>query len=59
MTIQRPPPVVFVVERRFRTPWVLRLVLLLFALLVLPVLIALNLLLYAVILPALVQTIIG
>jgi hypothetical protein len=58
MTIQRPP-VVFVVERRFRTPWVLRLALLLFALLVLPVLIALNLLLYAVILPALVQTIIG
>jgi hypothetical protein len=59
MTIDHPTPVV-VSTGRHRVFWtVVRLIGLLIALLVLPVLIMLNLLLYLVILPAAVQAIIG
>ena len=59
MTIEHPTPVV-VMAGRHRTFWlVVRLIGLLIALLILPVLIMLNLLLYLVILPAAVQAIIG
>jgi hypothetical protein len=59
MTIEYPTPVV-VRAGRHRALWVVvRLIGLLLALLVLPVLIVLNLLLYLVILPAAVQAIIG
>jgi len=59
MTIERPTPVV-VIARRHRAFWMfVRLIGLLIALLVLPVLIVLNLLLYLVILPAAMQAIIG
>jgi hypothetical protein len=59
MTIKHPTPVV-VMASRHRTFWlVVRLMGLLIALLILPVLIVLNLLLYLVILPAAVQAIIG
>jgi hypothetical protein len=59
MTIEHPTPVVMAAGRH-RAFWVVvRLIGLLIALLVLPVLILLNLLLYLVILPAAVQTIIG
>ena len=59
MTIEHPTPVV-VLAGRHRTFWlVVRLIGLLIALLILPVLIVLNLLLYLVILPAAVQAIIG
>ena len=59
MTTEHPTPVV-VVAGRHRTFWlVVRLIGLLIALLILPVLIVLNLLLYLVILPAAVQAIIG
>jgi hypothetical protein len=59
MTIEHPAPVV-VRAGRHRTFWVVvRLIGLLIALLVLPVLILLNLLLYLVILPAAMQVIIG
>jgi 4-hydroxybenzoate polyprenyltransferase len=59
MTIEHPTPVV-VVAGRHRAFWmVVRLIGVLIALLILPVLIVLNLLLYLVILPAAVQAIIG
>ena len=59
MTIEHPTPVV-VLAGRHRALWlVVRLIGLLIALLILPVLIVLNLLLYLVILPAAVQAIIG
>jgi hypothetical protein len=59
MTIEHPTPVV-VLAGGHRTFWlVIRLIGLLIALLILPVLIMLNLLLYLVILPAAVQAIIG
>lgn len=59
MTIEHPTPVV-VLAGRHRGVWVVvRLIGLLIALLVLPVLIVLNLVLYLVILPAAVQAIIG
>jgi hypothetical protein len=59
MTIEHPPPVV-VAAGRHRALWVVvRLIGLLIALLILPVLILLNLLLYVVILPALMEAIIG
>jgi 4-hydroxybenzoate polyprenyltransferase len=59
MTIDHPTPVV-VMAGRHRTFWlVVRLIGLLIALLILPVLIMLNLLLYLVILPAAVEAIIG
>jgi 4-hydroxybenzoate polyprenyltransferase len=59
MTIEHPTPVV-VMAGRHRAFWmVLRLIGVLVALLILPVLIVLNLLLYLVILPAAVQAIIG
>jgi 4-hydroxybenzoate polyprenyltransferase len=59
MTIEHPTPVV-VLAGRHRAFWlVVRLIGLLIALLILPVLIVLNLLLYLVILPAAVQAIIG
>jgi hypothetical protein len=48
MSIRRPPPIVVRVERRHRAPWIIQLVVVLLALLVLPVLIALDLLLYLV-----------
>ena len=59
MTIEHPTPVV-VLAGRHRAFWlVVRLIGVLIALLILPVLIVLNLLLYLVILPAAVQAIIG
>jgi hypothetical protein len=59
MTIEHPTPVV-VMPGRHRAFWmVVRLIGVLIALLILPVLIVLNLLLYLVILPAAVQAIIG
>jgi hypothetical protein len=59
MTIEHPTPVV-VVAGRHRAFWmVVRLIGVLIALLIMPVLIVLNLLLYLVILPAAVQAIIG
>jgi len=59
MTIEHPTPVVMAAGRN-RAFWVVvRLIGLLIALLVLPVLILLNLLLYLVILPAAVQAITG
>jgi hypothetical protein len=59
MTIEHPTPVV-VRTGRHRTFWaVVRLIGLLIALLILPVLIVLNLLLYLVILPAAIEVIIG
>jgi len=59
MTIEHPTPVVMAAGRK-RALWVVvRLIGLLIALLVLPVLILLNLLLYLVILPAAVQAITG
>ena len=59
MTIEHPTPVVMAAGRH-RALWVVvRLIGLLIALLVLPVLILLNLLLYLVILPAAVQAITG
>ena len=59
MTIEHPTPVV-VMRVRHRASWVVvRLMGLLIALLVLPVLIVLNLLLYLVILPAALRAIIG
>ena len=59
MTIEHPTPVV-VMRERHRSSWVVvRLMGLLIALLVLPVLIVLNLLLYLVILPAALRAIIG
>jgi 4-hydroxybenzoate polyprenyltransferase len=59
MTIEHPTPVV-VMAGRHRAFWmVVRLMGVLIALLILPVLIVLNLLLYLVILPAAVQAIIG
>jgi 4-hydroxybenzoate polyprenyltransferase len=59
MTIEQPTPVV-VMAGRHRAFWmVVRLIGVLIALLILPVLIVLNLLLYLVILPAAVQAIIG
>jgi hypothetical protein len=59
MTIEHPTPVV-VRAGHPRALWVVvRLIGLLLALLVLPVLIVLNLLLYLVILPAMVEAIIG
>ena len=59
MTIEHPTPVV-VRAGHHRALWlVVRLIGLLIALLILPVLIVLNLLLYLVILPAAVQAIIG
>jgi 4-hydroxybenzoate polyprenyltransferase len=59
MTIEHPTPVV-VVAGRHRAFWmVVRLIGVLIALLILPMLIVLNLLLYLVILPAAVQAIIG
>ncbi|HEY6667357.1 MAG TPA: hypothetical protein VI036_19705 [Propionibacteriaceae bacterium] len=59
MTIEHPTPVV-VMAGRHRAFWmVVRLIGVLIALLILPVLIVLNLLLYLVILPAAVQAIIG
>jgi hypothetical protein len=59
MTIEHPTPVV-VVAGRHRAFWmVVRLIGVLIGLLILPVLIVLNLLLYLVILPAAVQAIIG
>ncbi|HEX5905865.1 MAG TPA: hypothetical protein VFY56_02520 [Propionibacteriaceae bacterium] len=60
MTIQLRTPVVIRARRRQRPLWVvLRLMGLLIALLIMPVLIVLNLLLYLVILPAAVQAIFG
>jgi hypothetical protein len=47
------------VERRHRAPWIIQLVVVLLALLVLPVLIALDLLLYLVIVPIAVNAVIG
>jgi 4-hydroxybenzoate polyprenyltransferase len=59
MTIEHPTPVV-VMAGRHRAFWmVVRLIGVLIALLILPVLIMLNLLLYLVILPAAVQAIFG
>ena len=59
MTIEHPTPVV-VMAGPHRAFWmVVRLIGVLIALLILPVLIVLNLLLYLVILPAAVQAIIG
>ena len=59
MTIEHPTPVV-VMAGRHRAFWmVVRLIGVLIALLIMPVLIVLNLLLYLVILPAAVQAIIG
>lgn len=59
MTVQQRTPVV-VSARRHQAFWmVVRLIGLLIALLVLPVLIVLNLLLYLVILPAAIQAIFG
>jgi 4-hydroxybenzoate polyprenyltransferase len=59
MTIEHPTPVV-VMAGRHRAFWmVVRLIGVLIALLILPMLIVLNLLLYLVILPAAVQAIIG
>jgi 4-hydroxybenzoate polyprenyltransferase len=59
MTIEHPTPVV-VMAGRHRAFWmVVRVIGVLIALLILPVLIVLNLLLYLVILPAAVQAIIG
>ena len=59
MTIEHPTPVV-VMAGRHRAFWmVVRLIGVLIALLILPVLIVLNLLLYLVILPAAAQAIIG
>jgi len=59
MTIEHPTPVV-VMAGRHRAFWmVVRLIGVLIALLILPVLIVLNLLLYLVILPAAGQAIIG
>ena len=59
MTIEHPTPVV-VMAGRHRAFWmVVRLMGVLIALLILPVLIVLNVLLYLVILPAAVQAIIG
>jgi hypothetical protein len=59
MTIEQPTPVV-VMAGRHRAFWmVVRLIGALIALLILPVLIMLNLLLYLVILPAAVQAIFG
>jgi 4-hydroxybenzoate polyprenyltransferase len=59
MTIEHPTPVV-VMAGRHRAFWmVVRLMGVLIALLILPVLIVLNLLLYLVILPAAVQAIIS
>ena len=59
MTIEHPTPVV-VMAGRHRAFWmVVRLIGVLIALLILPVLIVLDLLLYLVILPAAVQAIIG
>ena len=59
MTIEHPTPVV-VMAGRHRAFWmVVRLIGVLVALLILPVLIVLNLLLYLVILPAAVQAIIS
>ena len=59
MTIEHPTPVV-VMAGRHRAFWmVVRLIGVLIALLILPVLIVLNLLLYLVILPAAVQAIIS
>ena len=59
MTIEHPTPVV-VMAGRHRAFWmVVRLIGVLIALLILPVLLVLNLLLYLVILPAAVQAIIG
>jgi hypothetical protein len=59
MTIEHPTPVV-VMAGRHRAFWmVVRLIGVLIGLLILPVLIVLNLLLYLVILPAAVQAIIG
>jgi hypothetical protein len=59
MTIDHPTPAV-VRRERHRTFWtIVRLLGVLIALLVLPVLILLNLLLYLVILPAAMQAIIG
>jgi 4-hydroxybenzoate polyprenyltransferase len=59
MTIEHPTPVV-VMAGHHRAFWmVVRLIGVLIALLILPVLIVLNLLLYLVILPAAVQAIIG
>jgi 4-hydroxybenzoate polyprenyltransferase len=59
MTIEHPTPVA-VMAGRHRAFWmVVRLIGVLIGLLILPVLIVLNLLLYLVILPAAVQAIIG
>ncbi|HEY9470232.1 MAG TPA: hypothetical protein VIQ76_11535 [Propionibacteriaceae bacterium] len=59
MTTENPTPVV-VMAGRHRAFWiVVRLIGVLIALLILPVLIVLNVLLYLVILPAAVQAIIG
>ena len=59
MTIEHPTPVV-VRAGRHRPFWaVVRLIGLLIALLILPVLIVLNVLLYLVILPAAIEAIIG
>ena len=60
MTIAHRTPVVITARRRQRPLWVvMRLMGLLIALLILPMLIVLNLLLYLVILPAAVQAIFG
>jgi hypothetical protein len=59
MSIRRPPPIVVRLERRHRAPWIIQLVVVLLALLVLPVLIALDLLHYLVIVPIVVNAVIG
>jgi 4-hydroxybenzoate polyprenyltransferase len=59
MTIEQPTPVVVMAGRHGAFWMVVRLIGVLIALLILPVLIVLNLLLYLVILPAAVQAIIG
>ena len=59
MTIEHPTRVVVMAGRRRAFWMVVRLIGVLIALLILPVLIVLNLLLYLVILPAAVQAIIG
>jgi hypothetical protein len=59
MTIEHPTPVVAMAGRHRAFWMVVRLMGVLIALLILPVLIVLNLLLYLVILPAAVQAIIG
>ena len=59
MTIEHPTPVVVIRERHWTFWVVVRIMGLLIALLVLPVLIVLNLLLYLVILPAALRAIIG